>query len=114
MACIMAVQPRQSGGSAASAKDEIVLDLATNIEAKLPKRIDIERANPKIFAPDIRGRTPSLSVFLNQEIERFNKLLGVMRNTLDNLRKGVKGLVVMSEDLERMYNAFLNNQVRKS
>ena len=111
MTSILKVQPQQTGGSAASAKDGIVLDLATAIESKLRSKIEIDQGNKTLFEADSKGRLPSLSVFLNQEIDRFNKLLGVMKSTLDQLRKGIKGLIVMSDALESMYNAFLNNQV---
>jgi len=111
MNAILSAQPRQAGKGAASATDDIITDLASSIEKTLPPKIDIERGNPNLFKPDSEGRQPSQSVFLQQEVERFNKLLGVIRNSLDQLKKGVKGLVVMSEDLESMYYAFLNNQV---
>ena len=34
-----------------------------------------------------------------------------LQNSLDQLQKAIKGFVVMSEELEMVYNAFLNNQV---
>ena len=30
---------------------------------------------------------------------------------MNNLKKAIKGFVVMNEQLERMYNSFINNQV---
>ena len=56
---------------------------------------------------------PSLSIVLKQEIDRFNRLLRVMKSSLVSLSKAIKGLVVMSGELELMYNSFLNNQVPK-
>ena len=49
-----------------------------------------------------------------QECERFNKLLKRMLLTLIELQKAIKGLVVMSAELESMYNNLLNNQVWKT
>jgi dynein heavy chain len=34
-----------------------------------------------------------------------------MKDSLRNIQKAIKGLVVMSEELERVYTSFLNNQV---
>lgn len=53
----------------------------------------------------------SLATVLDQEIVKFNRLLARMRSTLGELKKAIKGLVVMSADLDRMYTSFLNNQV---
>jgi dynein heavy chain len=53
----------------------------------------------------------SLGVFVGQEIDRFNGLLRVMRNSLINLDKAIQGTVVMSMELEMMFNDFLNNKV---
>jgi len=53
----------------------------------------------------------SLSTVLLQEIARFNRLLGVMRASLEELQKAIKGLVVMSSELDSMYLSMLNSQV---
>ncbi|GBF88264.1 dynein heavy chain axonemal protein, partial [Raphidocelis subcapitata] len=53
----------------------------------------------------------SLAVVLGQEVERFARLASVLRSSLDQLRRAIKGLVVMSAELEGMYGALLNNQV---
>jgi len=73
--------------------------------------MDADKFSEYLFAPDARGRTKSLTIFMQQEIDRFNRLLEVIRETLSQLKKGIRGLVVMSEDLEKMYHSFLNNQV---
>ena len=44
-------------------------------------------------------------------MERFNKLLGAINNSLSSLKKAIKGEIVMSADLDRMYSSLMNNQV---
>lgn len=44
-------------------------------------------------------------------MERFNKLLNVIRATLDNIKKAIKGEAVMSDDMDKMYTSMLNNKV---
>jgi dynein heavy chain len=51
---------------------------------------------------------------LGQEIDRFNKLLKVMKGSLSDLQKSMKGLIVMSTELEQMFNSFCFNQVPNS
>ena len=48
---------------------------------------------------------------LLQEMERFIKLQKRMRASLTELQKAIKGFVVMSGELETMFNSLLNNQV---
>jgi hypothetical protein len=40
---------------------------------------------------------PSLTTFLLQEVLKFNNLLSVMKYSLEQLEKAIKGLVVMSQ-----------------
>jgi hypothetical protein len=41
-------------------------------------------------------------------------MLAIMKISLINLKKGLKGLVVLSEDLEQMGNSLFDNAVIKS
>lgn len=50
-------------------------------------------------------------MILKQEIERFNKLLSVIHKSLKDLELAVKGESVLTEDLEEMYNSFLQARV---
>jgi dynein heavy chain len=40
---------------------------------------------------------------------RYNRLLAVMAVTLVNVKKALKGLVVMGEDLEKLANSLFDN-----
>ena len=42
---------------------------------------------------------------------RYNRLLGTIQSTLNDLLKALKGLVVMSQELETMFNSLYNNSV---
>lgn len=46
---------------------------------KLPGKLDIERAPQAIFQPDSKGRLNSLTTVLQQEVDRFNKLLLIIK-----------------------------------
>ena len=39
------------------------------------------------------------------------RLLGKMLSSLKDLKKAIRGMIVMSSDLDAMYTAFLNNQL---
>lgn len=50
-----------------------------------------------------------MNTVLVQEIIRYNRLLGVMKSTLSNVKKALKGLIVMSEDMEKVANSLFDN-----
>ncbi|XP_013408536.1 dynein heavy chain 6, axonemal [Lingula anatina] len=108
---ILDVQPRLGGGSGGKSNDDIVYELAESILGKIVENIEMENARQDMFDADAKGRLNSLTTVLTQEVDRFNKLLKVIKNSLRQLLKAIKGFVVMSEELEQIYNAFLNNQV---
>ncbi|GFH16498.1 dynein heavy chain 7 [Haematococcus lacustris] len=64
-----------------------------------------------LFDRTASGQLNSLSVVLGQEMDRFNRLTSNMASSLAELQKAIKGLVVMSAELEAMYNSMLINVV---
>ena len=108
---ILEVQPRMVSGGSGKSSDEIVFEMADLIISKLPQKLDIDLALPEMFEPDEKGRINSLSTVLSQEIVRFNKLLSVILSSLINIKKAIKGLAVMSDQLEAIFNCMVLNIV---
>ena len=109
---ILAMQPRMVSSGSGKSQDEIVFELAEAIEEKLPKALlDLDDAKEGTFELDDKGQVRSLSTVLRQEVDRFNGLLEVLWASLKNIKKAIKGFVVMSDELERIYTCFINNQV---
>ena len=48
---------------------------------------------------------------MSLQIERYNSLLKTIRSSLVELEKGIKGLVVMSSELEEVFSCIHNAQV---
>lgn len=85
-----------SGGG--KSRTDIIDEVAEDIFSKLPPEFDMEMAElryPLSWAES--GNT-----ILCQELERFNKLTICMKASLVNVRKALKGLIVMSEQLEKV------------
>uniref|UniRef100_A0A1I8GGQ9 DHC_N2 domain-containing protein n=1 Tax=Macrostomum lignano TaxID=282301 RepID=A0A1I8GGQ9_9PLAT len=110
---ILEIQPRVASGGGGKSNDEIVYELADSILGKIMTKIDLDLAKPELFEEDSQGRLNSLTTVLTQEIDRYNRLLTVIRTSLEQLKKAIKGFVVMSEELDSVYTAFINNQVPK-
>uniref|UniRef100_A0A8C3ADL9 Dynein axonemal heavy chain 6 n=1 Tax=Cyclopterus lumpus TaxID=8103 RepID=A0A8C3ADL9_CYCLU len=108
---ILDVNPRSSAHHGAKSNDDIVCELAESILAKLPERLDMDEAVETLYVRDENDRLNSLTTVLGQEADRFNHLLRVLKVSLLTLQKAIAGLVVMSEEMDRIYTSFLNNQV---
>jgi len=117
---VLGIQPRVAGAGSADAKtpEEIVDDIAAVFESECP--VDFPHDVPgfgkdqhahTLFIIQPNGAFPSLDTVLIQELDRFNVLVRAMRASLVLLRKAIKGVVVMSAELEAMFLAFQNNLV---
>lgn len=108
---ILELQPRSSGGGGGSSDDEKVMAMAESILEKIDITLDIEEGKRELFELDHKGREYSMTTVLKQEVERFAKLQRVIKSSLETLKKAIAGLVVMNEEMESIFIAFLNNQV---
>ncbi|XP_064233929.1 dynein axonemal heavy chain 6 isoform X6 [Aotus nancymaae] len=108
---ILEVQPRSSTGGEGKSNDEIVQELVASVQTRVPEKLEMEGASESLFIKDPQGRLNSLTIVLGQEVDRFNNLLKLIHTSLETLNKAIAGLVVMSEEMEKVYNSFLNNQV---
>ena len=82
---ILDVQPRLSGGSGGKSNDEIVYELSESILEKVTDKLDMENAKQEMFELDDKGRNHSLTTVLVQEVDRFNKLLKVVKVRLGHI-----------------------------
>jgi dynein heavy chain len=106
----LSLQPRSSGGAGGHSPDQIVGELAADMESELPDQLSMSEAGPASF--QMKGEhMDSLATVLSQEMARFNKLLKVMSSTLGDLQRAIRGEVLMSDELDKMYTSFLNNVV---
>lgn len=112
MTTVLDIQPRVAGGGGGGkTSDEIILEMVADMKAGTPTLIDKTQHQKELFKRDKAGLLHCLSTVLLQEVERFNKLLNKMHASLDQLEKAIKGLVVMSQELDDMYSNFLKNRV---
>jgi dynein heavy chain len=55
-----------------------------------------------------------MNTVLIQEINRYDKLLGVIHKSLKELIKALKGEIMISKDSENIYISFLNQKIPES
>ncbi|EHB12979.1 Dynein heavy chain 1, axonemal [Heterocephalus glaber] len=106
LGAIIQLQPKSSS-SGSQGREEIVQDVAQNILLQVPEPINLQMVMDKY--PVLYEE--SMNTVLVQEVIRYNRLLQVITETLRDLLKALKGLVVMSSQLELMAASLYNNTV---
>eukprot|EP01041_Mallomonas_annulata_P001585 gene1585-3062_t len=113
MATLLSLQPRSSGGGSGKTSDEMVIELADALEAQCPEKLNEESAGPTTFVIQPNGLLPSLAICLVQEMIKFNRMISTMRHSLTDLKRAIRGMAVMSGELDAMYSSLLSNGVPK-
>ena len=102
---LVSLLPRQSEGEGMST-DDIVTSVLEDLTTQVPGPWNLEEVQ-KAKA----GDPSALHVVLFQEVERYNVLLSVLHQTCEATKKGIKGLVVMSAELDSIFNAVAAGKV---
>jgi len=103
---VLLTQEREGGGDGGG-QDTIVEAIAKSLLDKLPENFDLEKVQAKW--PVLYEE--SMNTVLHQELIRFNRLITVVRESLQNLLKALKGFVLMSTDLEALSNDMFNGKM---
>jgi dynein heavy chain len=106
MDSIMLTQARASGGGG-DGPEAAVDKAAASMLAKLPQVYDVELIQAKY--PVLYEE--SMNTVLCQELIRFNKLIDTIRSSLTNVKKAIVGLVVMSAQLDLVFNSVYDGKI---
>merc|ERR1711871_843263 len=117
---IMETQPKDSGTSTGKSVDEIVKDSALELLTKMPPDFVEEvfraqiaklRGPPKV--EQNLGFGAPLNIFLFQELQRLQNIIGIVRSNLHNVASAIDGTVVMTTDLLEDLNSIFDSRVPK-
>ena len=101
---VVSLQPRAADASGVSPEDKVYA-LAEDLLTIVPEPVNIYAKAAQSYGEG--GDGSALYVVLIQELQRYNALLGKIRRSLSDVQKGIKGLVVMSAELDVVYTKLL-------
>lgn len=105
---ILSVQPRTSSVEGKS-REDVIEDIANIVQKRTPLVFDVEAVGKQYFT----SISESMNTVLLQEVFRYNRLLAIMAESLTNVKKALRGKIVMSEELEQLANSLYDNMVPK-
>lgn len=94
-----------SGGDGAG-PEEVVGEVAADVLSRVPPPWNAAKVQEKY--PTLYEE--SMNTVLVQEINRFNKLIVVVHASLKDIEKAIKGLLLMSADLEAAFNSIFDGK----
>ncbi|KAJ3602266.1 hypothetical protein NHX12_030025 [Muraenolepis orangiensis] len=103
---LIELQPQTGESGGGVSRDEYISQVAQDIQDKLPKVFDLDVIRKKLGV-DV---SPT-SVVLQQELERFNKLVVRMGRSLAELQRALAGEVGMSSELDEVARALFNGHI---
>lgn len=95
------------GGEGSKSQDDVVDEAAASIQEKVPRLFALDVLEEKF--PTLYEE--SMNTVVKQECLRYNKLLSIMESSLKDFRKAIKGLIVMTADLEECGKSMFVNEV---
>lgn len=67
--------------------------------------------NVVLYVASLYEVMPNVNTFSILQIVRYNALLTTIKSSLTELQKGIRGLVMMSADLEETFNCIFDGRV---
>ena len=97
LATIVNIQPKDAGAGGGETRESVVYRQCDDMLSKLPEDYvphEVRGALQK------QGTLQPLSIFLKQEVDRMQRVITIVRNTLKDLKLAIDGTIIMNENLK--------------
>ncbi|KAL3274756.1 hypothetical protein HHI36_019542 [Cryptolaemus montrouzieri] len=105
---MLSIQPKEVSVGGGETRESVVANHAKEMLRKLPPPYDPFEVKDRIRA---MGNLNPMNIFLNQEIDRMQKVLINIRQTLQDLLLAIDGIIIMNEilqdTLDKIYDALV-------
>ena len=91
---ILSIQPKDSSSGGGETRESIVYHQAQEMLDKLPSDYIPHEVKERLQS---MGALAPMNIFLRQEIDRMEKVITTVRNTLKDLKLAIDGTIIMSE-----------------
>ncbi|XP_028985303.1 dynein axonemal heavy chain 5 isoform X3 [Betta splendens] len=112
---ILSIQPKDSSSGRGETREAVVSRLADDMLEKLPPDYAPFEVRERLHK---MGPFQPMNIFLRQEIDRMQRIVVLVRNTLTDLRLAIDGTIIMSENLrdalDCMYDARIPARWKKA
>jgi len=88
----------KAAAAAVSDRDRTVASMASDMEGAIPSTFDLQLVAAKFPV----SYDDSMNTVLVQELQRYNKLLSIVKSSLRDVQRALKGEIVMSSKLDQM------------
>merc|ERR1712146_719918 len=106
LSTIVDIRPKESSGGGGETREDVVTRLCNEFLEKLPASFVPHEVKARLKK---MGATAPMNIFLRQEIDRIQRVIQLVRTTLNDLLLAIDGTIIMSETLrdalDNMYDA---------
>jgi len=104
---IIDTQPKSGGGGGGGlSREEVVLNIGEDFLTRMPEQFNFILVVDNIVK--LGGMGKPLNIVLRQEIDRIDKVIKLVKRTLEDLKLAVAGTIIMGEHLVECLNSLFD------
>ncbi|KAL5262750.1 hypothetical protein ACHWQZ_G008223 [Mnemiopsis leidyi] len=108
---IINIQPKDAGAGGGETREELVYRLSEEMLEKVPENFVSHEVRARLMK---YGVFQPMNIFLRQEIDRIQRVITIVKQTLKDLKLAIDGTIIMSDALKDALDNIFDARVPKS